>query len=159
MLCNEEKDTQYILAIPAGTKYFDMWNEGDEPIMPDDTDVTIRKHRGCFCMKAESIKAFRSKITFNTKDNVSRIEDATLRFEHAPTYTNYWHFDLHVWSCPQDKSKEPYKLRDHLEGSSENAKSKKFRKYMVGIMDDIGSIMTTEKSIKPVYLTKSKYIK
>lgn len=160
-LCSvmKKKDTQYILAIPAGTKYFDAWNEGEEPIMPDDADVTIRKHRGCFCMKAESIKAFRSKITFNTKDNVSRVEDATLRFEHAPTYTNYWHFDLHVWSCPQDKSKEPYKLREHIEGNSENAKSRKFRKYMVGIMEDIGSIMTTEKSIKPVYLTKSKYIK
>lgn len=110
-------------------------------------------------MKAESIKAFRSKITFNTKDNVSRVEDATLRFEHAPTYTNFWHFDLHVWSCPQDKSKEPYKLREHIEGRNENSKSRKFRKYMVGIMENIDSIMTTGKSIKPVYLTKSNYIR
>ena len=160
-LCSVMKKnaTMFILAIPKGTRYCDTWNEGEDPIMPDDADVAIRENRGCFCMKAESIKAFHSKITFNTKDNNSRTEDATLRFEHAPTYTNYWHFNLHLWSCPQDKSKEPYKLREHIEGSSENARSKKFRKYMVGIMDDIGSIMTTEKSIKPVYLTKSKYLK
>lgn len=151
-------DFQYKPSTDDSLHYDSPWNPGESPIIPVAPNIERIENRGYFCLRANKIRAFESRIVFNANNVNQRIEKATLRLEHAPNYSNYWHFDIHVWSCGLNSGDIPYRLRDKVSGGNDKAKAKTFRKYMVGIMEDIDKIVLPEKSAQRIYLTKSKYI-
>lgn len=152
-----KQDFKYAPSTDEQLHYDDPWRHGEDSIEPIEPYLETLNNRGYFCLRADKVRNFESRIIFNANNANQRVEKATLKLEHAPNNSNYWHYDIHVWACGLNENDLPYRFRDGVSGANDKAKSKNFRKYMVSIMEDIDTIMLPEKSAHRIYLTKSKY--
>lgn len=76
--------------------YIKSWHEGDDGIIPDVNHFQFNQDRNHYFLKIQDIQ-FSSEY-FNPPDRTGTTYKYTVKVEHKPLVSNYWHFELVVTS-------------------------------------------------------------
>lgn len=133
--------------------YTDYWNEGDAARYPTEGNYEYYPWQGYFGFKVKDVYEFEADIPIKNKNGKTiRTDTALLRFVHAPTYCNFWHFNLFL-HAKHSVTGQIYNLSDAESGVSKT----QVGKIADSLIDDIAPLLRTGKSLKYTYVTKSKY--
>lgn len=143
----------FIPSNDAELGYIEDWHPGDSPILPTEGNCEYLPWQGYCGFKVSDLYEFEADIPIKNKNGtVVRTDVCLIRFEHAPTLCNFWHFNLFLYA-KHSNTGEIYNLKDPEKGVSKS----QLTKIATALADDFAPLLRTGKSLKCTYITKSKY--
>lgn len=155
------RDVRFKIKKDCDRDYHALWDNGDVDL-PKSQDVIYDKEATYVGMSADKIKsaAFNVRATesFMNSEKLSKfaelIPSITLKFEHAPTLCNYWHFNIFMYTGEKDT--ERLDLSNHL-GIEKNQVEKIAR--IVTASDSYAALFVLPNKIHRCNLRKKAYLK
>lgn len=133
--------------------YTEYWNEGAAARFPTEGNYECYPWQGYFGFMVKDVYKFEAEIPIkNSKGKTIRKDTALLRFVHAPTYCNFWHFNLFL-HAKHAVTGQIY----NLSGAESDVSKTQVGRIAASLIDDIALLLRTGKSLKYTYVTKSKY--
>lgn len=103
-----KKDVAYSFKAYKKKQYAKPWKEGTKVKPPKEKHVIFNKSRGFFGLKIASVRSIEFVYTFDIGQGANkkkRTDNCRLDFEHAPTRSNFWHFNIWIYSENQNTKK------------------------------------------------------
>ena len=103
------RDVRFKIKKDSDRDYHTLWGNGDVEL-PESKDVIYDKATPYVGMSANKIKSAKFNVrateSFVNSEKLSKFADLipliTLKFEHAPTLCNYWHFNIFMYTGEKD---------------------------------------------------------
>lgn len=148
-----ETHTCFNVKDPSNKGLNKNWVSPNPPMMPIAGDYEHIHWQGYFGFFLKKINKFEAKIPIIKNGKLLRYDKCFLKVVHAPTQCNFWHFNLFLFA-EHSVNKEVYNLNHPDYGPSKS----QVPKIATSLIDEISKYLSISKQLKPVYLSKNKYL-